>query len=149
MFIYLVPTTVKIYVHAGAMCKEIADQLVHTVTQVATAVFYYPGEWVHSVCSWLLALTFLGRWWLRVQVSHYLFLLIVYCALMWYSSCVDRKLEANDGENPATVGTSQALTQSPRSWWHMLNCTIITRGNLMILSPPDSLLKILHDGIAG
>lgn len=44
------------------LCKESLDQLAQTVTQVATAVFYYPGEWACSVYSWLLALTFLCRW---------------------------------------------------------------------------------------
>lgn len=44
------------------LCKESEDQLAHTVTQVATAVFYYPRELAWSVRSWLLALTFLSRW---------------------------------------------------------------------------------------
>lgn len=70
----------------GALCKESADQEAHTVTLLATVVFYYPGEWTCSARSWLLALTILSHWWLRAQVYRYLFLLIVYCALVWHSS---------------------------------------------------------------
>lgn len=77
-------------------CTSPVDQLVYTVTQMANAVFYYPGEWACFVCSWLLVLTFFSHWLLRVQVSHHLFLLIVYCALVWHSSWVDRKQQPND-----------------------------------------------------
>lgn len=135
--VYLVLTAIKICIQVWALCKEIEDQYAHAVTQVATAVFYYPGEWGCSVRLWLLALTFFCRWWLRVQVSHYLFLLIVYCVLMRDSSWVDRKQEPNDtGKNPASVGTSQELTQSPCSWWHTLACAMMIQTNLMILHPP-------------
>lgn len=103
------------------------DQLVYTVTQMATAVFYYPREWACFVCSWRLALTFFSHWWLRVQVSHNLFLLIVYCvpagqetAAKWHR------------ENPAHVGTSQELTHSPCSWWNTLTCAMVRQGNMII-----------------
>lgn len=56
------------------------------VTQVTAVAFYYPGEWALSVCSWLLTVTFRSHQWLRAQVCHYLFLLIVYSTLMWRSS---------------------------------------------------------------
>lgn len=79
------------YVYAKRM-----DPFPHKATQVATAVFYYPGKQAFSVRSWLLALTFLCHQWLRVQVSHYLFLLIVYSTLMWQSNWLDRKQEPND-----------------------------------------------------
>lgn len=125
------------------LCAKSVD-LFPRVTQVATVAFYCPGEWAFSVCSRLLTVTFRSHQWLRGQVSHYLFLLIVYSALMWWSSWSARQeVEAkwHGGENLASVGTGQELMQLSCSRWHMLTF-------LMIIESPtlEDCLEMVHDG---
>lgn len=71
---------------------------------------------------------FRSHQWLRGQVSHYLFLLIVYSALMWWSSwSVGQEVEAklHGGEHLASVGTGQELMQLSCSRWHTLTFVMI------------------------